>query len=64
MLRRLGLQQAFIIAAIVTMVLAAGAVFQFEKDPKLMLEGLLPACIGIGAVFWALWRVVARHKSG
>ena len=64
MLRRLGLQQAFIIAAIVTMVMAAGAVFQFEKDPALMMEGLFPAWIGIGAVFWALWRVVARDKSG
>ena len=63
MLRRFGLRQAFIVAAVVTMVLAAGAVYQFEKEPALMMEGLFPAWIGIGAVFWALWRVVARHRS-
>lgn len=59
MLRRLSLPQVFILAAIVTMVLAAGGVWQLARPADEMLPALVPTWIGIAAVFWVLWRQVA-----
>ncbi|MEK9645271.1 MAG: 3'-5' exonuclease [Alphaproteobacteria bacterium] len=59
MLARLPLPRLFLIAAIVTMLLAAGAVWQFEADVETMLRALVPSWIGIAAVFWVLWRQIA-----
>jgi DNA polymerase III epsilon subunit family exonuclease len=56
MLRRISLPALFAIAAIVTMVLAAGSVWQFAKPIDEMLRALAPTWIGIAAVFWVLWR--------
>jgi DNA polymerase III epsilon subunit family exonuclease len=56
MLRRISLPALFTIAAIVTMVLAAGGVWQFAKPINEMLPALAPTWIGIAAVFWVLWR--------
>ncbi len=62
-LRKLSLQWAFLLATIVVMALATGAVYQFERSLPRMLEGLVPAWIGIGATFWALWRAVGHHRN-
>lgn len=59
MLARLPLPRLFLIAAIVTMLLAAGAVWQFESDVATMLRALVPSWIGIASVFWVLWRQIA-----
>lgn len=59
MLRRLGLPQLFALGAALSMLLSAGAVWQFANDPAEMLRALLPSWIGIAAVFWILWRQVA-----
>jgi DNA polymerase III subunit epsilon len=59
MLRRLSLPKIFILAAIVTMVLAAGGVWQLARPADEMLPALVPTWIGIAAVFWVLWRQVA-----
>ena len=56
MLRRISLPALFAIAAIITMVLAAGGVWQFAKPIDEMLRALAPTWIGIAAVFWVLWR--------
>jgi DNA polymerase III epsilon subunit family exonuclease len=56
MLRRISLPALFVIAAIVTMVLAAGAVWQFAKPVDEMLRALVPTWVGIACVFWVLWR--------
>ena len=66
-MRRIGLPQLFAIAAAVTMILAAGAVWQFDADYRTMLRALVPSWIGIGAVYWLLWRRVAdalRNRDG
>lgn len=59
MLRRLGLPAIFVLAAIVTMVLAAGGVWQLAPPADEMLRALVPAWIGIAAVYWVLWRQIA-----
>ncbi len=56
MLRRISLPTLFVLAAIVTMVLAAGAVWQFAKPMDEILRALAPTWVGIAAVFWVLWR--------
>lgn len=58
MLRRISLPTLFVIAAIVTMVLAAGGIWQFAKPMDEMLRALAPTWIGIAAVFWVLWRQI------
>ncbi|MFT5486141.1 MAG: DNA polymerase-3 subunit epsilon [Paracoccaceae bacterium] len=58
MLRRISLPTLFVIAAIVTMVLAAGGIWQFAKPFDEMLRALAPTWIGIAAVFWVLWRQI------
>lgn len=58
MLSRISLPALFAIAAIVTMVLAAGGVWQFARPVDEMLRALVPTWIGIAAVFWVLWRQV------
>jgi DNA polymerase III epsilon subunit family exonuclease len=63
MLRRLSLPWIFILAAIVTMVLAAGGVWQLARPADEMLNALGPMWIGIAAVFWVLWRQVAPHGA-
>lgn len=64
MLRRISLPTLFVIAAIVTMVLAAGGVWQFAKPMDEMLRALAPAWIGIAAVFWVLWRQIPPAGDG
>jgi DNA polymerase III epsilon subunit family exonuclease len=59
MLRRLSLPWVFVLAALVTMVLAAGGVWQLARPADDMLNALGPTWIGIAAVFWVLWRQVA-----
>lgn len=59
MLRKLTLPWIFTLAALVTMALTAGAVWQFPGDLETMLRALVPAWIGIAAVFWVLWRQIA-----
>lgn len=58
MLRRIPLPFLFVLAAIVTMVLAAGAVWQFALPADVMLRALAPTWIGIACVFWVLWRQI------
>lgn len=58
MLRRISLPALFAIAAIITMVLSAGSVWQFAKPIDEMLRALAPTWIGIAAVFWVLWRQI------
>lgn len=58
MLRRIPLPVLFVLAAIVTMVLAAGAVWQFALPADVMLRALAPTWIGIACVFWVLWRQI------
>lgn len=58
MLRRISLPMLFAIAAIVTMVLAAGGVWQFARPMDEMLRALVPTWIGIACVFWVLWRQI------
>lgn len=60
MFRRLGSRQAFLVGAAISMALAAGGAWQFERSPLPLLNALLPVWIGIAAVFWALWRIVLR----
>jgi len=63
MLRRLNLPWIFVLAAFVTMILAAGGVWQLARPADDMLEALGPMWIGIAAVFWVLWRQVAPHGA-
>lgn len=63
MLRRLGLPQIFVLAAIVTMMLAAGGVWQLARPANEMLPALAPTWIGIAAVYWVLWRQVAPNGA-
>ncbi|MEX2454669.1 MAG: 3'-5' exonuclease [Rhodospirillaceae bacterium] len=63
MLRRLGLPRLFAIAAAAAMLLAAGAVWQFDAPVGDRLRALAPSWIGIAAVFWFLWRRVAPARS-
>lgn len=58
MLRRISLPYLFILAAVVTMVLAAGGVWQFARPMEEMLRALVPTWVGIACVFWVLWRQV------
>lgn len=58
MLRRIALPYLFILAAVVTMVLAAGGVWQFARPMEEMLRALVPTWVGIACVFWVLWRQV------
>lgn len=58
MLRRISLPALFVLAAIVTMVLAAGGVWQFAKPMNEILRALVPTWVGIACVFWVLWRQV------
>lgn len=58
MLRRISLPVLFVLAAVVTMVLAAGGVWQFARPLDEMLHALVPAWLGIACVFWVLWRQV------
>ena len=58
MLHRISLSALFGIAAIVTMVLAAGGVWHFAKPMDETLRALVPTWIGIAAVFWVLWRQI------
>jgi DNA polymerase-3 subunit epsilon len=64
MLRRISLPHLFVIAALVTMVLAAGAVWQFEASTVRRLSALGPSFIGIAAVFWLMWRQVEQTLRG
>ena len=59
MLHRFTLPQLFVIAALVVMALTAGAVWQFPSGPETLLRALVPAWVGIAAVFWVLWRQIA-----
>lgn len=59
MLSRIALPKLFAIAAAVTMLLTAGAVWQFKTSYEDALSALAPAWVGIAAVFWVLWRQVA-----
>lgn len=63
MLSRVALPKLFAIAALATMLLAAGAVWQFAAAYADMLHALVPAWIGIAAVFWVLWRRVAPASA-
>lgn len=63
MLRRLALPHLFFIAALVVMALTAGAVWQFPGNLETMLRALVPAWIGIAAVFWVLWRQIAPSSD-
>lgn len=56
MLRRISPPYMFILAAIVTMVLAAGGVWQFARPMEEMLHALIPTWVGIVCVFLVLWR--------
>ena len=64
MLRRLGLPKIFAIAAAAAMALTAGAVWQLAPASSEMLPALIPAWIGIAAVFWVLWRQIASAGNG
>lgn len=64
MLRRISLPTLFVVAAIVTMALAAGAVWQFAKPMDEMLRALAPSLIGIACVFWILWRQLPPATDG
>ena len=64
MLRRISLPTLFVLAAIVTMVLAAGAVWQFVKPMGEMLRALGPTWLGIACVFWVLWRQLPPAADG
>jgi DNA polymerase-3 subunit epsilon len=64
MLRRISLPTLFVLAAIVTMVLAAGAVWQFAKPMDEMLRALAPTWLGIACVFWVLWRQLPAAADG
>ena len=64
MLRRLTVPQAFAISAVLAMLLAAGAVWQFDATPGDMARALGPSLIGIAAVFWVLWRKVSPAPEG
>ena len=59
MLSRIALPKLFVVAALVTMLLTAGAVWQFKASYEETLSALAPAWLGIAAVFWVLWRQVA-----
>ena len=59
MFRRFSLPQLFVLAALVVMALTAGAVWQFSGGWETRLRALVPAWIGIAAVFWVLWRQIA-----
>lgn len=59
MFRRLSLPQLFVLAALAVMALTAGAVWQFPGGWETQLQALVPAWIGIAAVFWVLWRQIA-----
>lgn len=63
MLRRISLPHIFVLAAIVTMVLAAGGVWQLARPTDEMLPALVPTWIGIAAVYWVLWRQVAPNGA-
>ncbi|MAI49795.1 MAG: hypothetical protein CMM16_04415 [Rhodospirillaceae bacterium] len=58
MLRRISLPYMFVLAAIVTMILASGGVWQFAAPMSEMLRALVPTWVGITCVFWMLWRQV------
>ena len=58
MLHRFTLPQLFVIAALVVMALTAGAVWQFPGRPETLLRALVPAWVGVAAVFWVLWRQI------
>ena len=64
MLRRISLPTLFVLAAIVTMVLAAGAVWQFAKPMDELLRALAPTWLGIACVFWVLWRQLPPPTDG
>jgi DNA polymerase-3 subunit epsilon len=64
MLRRISLPTLFMLAAIITMVLAAGGVWQFARPVDEMLRALAPTWIGIAAVFWVLWRQLPPAENG
>lgn len=64
MLRRISLPTLFMLAAIITMVLAAGGVWQFARPVDEMLRALAPTWIGIAAVFWVLWRQLPPADNG
>lgn len=64
MLRRISLPTLFMLAAIVTMVLAAGGVWQFARPVDEKLRALAPTWIGIAAVFWVLWRQLPPADNG
>ena len=63
MLNRVSLPVLFALAAVASMLLTAGAVWQFEAEWEALLRALAPSCIGIAAVFWVLWRRVADGKT-
>jgi DNA polymerase III subunit epsilon len=63
MLRRLSLPWIFVLAAIVTMVLAAGGVWQLAPPADEMLRALVPTWIGVAAIYWVLWRQVAPNGT-
>ena len=64
MLRRISLPYLFVLAAVVTMLLAAGGVWQFARPMEEMLRALVPAWVGIACVFWVLWRQVPAADDG
>lgn len=64
MLRRISLPYLFVLAAIVTMVLAAGGVWQFARPVDDMLRALVPTWVGIACVFWVLWRRLPPPADG
>lgn len=59
MFRRFSLPQLFVLAALVVMALTTGAVWQFPGGWETQLRAMVPAWIGIAAVFWVLWRQIA-----
>ena len=63
MLRRLTLPQLFVAAALVAMALTAGAVWRFPGGWETFLRAVVPAWIGIAAVFWVLWRRIAADSG-
>ena len=63
MISRIPLPRLFAIAALVAMLLCAGAVWQFTADPAAMARALAPSWLGIAAVFWVLWRRVAPESD-
>ena len=54
--------QLFIIAAMAVILLTTGAVWQFPENWEVLLTALVPAWIGIAAVFWILWRKTRGMK--